>query len=250
MSEASAAGSDDERAPSIGAPVAQGLLLGTLVALICTLPAAARAASGGASPVVCWVILCGGTALVLGPVVAALRVSRPWPAAAASVPLGLVLALAPLIVFGRVIKAGTHHRPLGGATYAIVAVGLVLGAIAVSARLIALARSQRWARAAVTALAVLCALAGLAMARGAFGAGSGGVGIGVVDGAIALVLAGGAALLRVPAPIARVARIAGPVLWLAVAIAGPVAGRAVPAARSATLEQAPVLAGPGAWLDR
>ncbi len=255
MSEAGEPTSADA-APALGAPLSQGLLLGTAAAAIATLPGALRASSGGASAGMCWVVLFGGTALVLGPVVAALRIARPWRASAASIPVGLLLALAPMIVLGRLLKAGTHHRPLGGATFAIVAVGLVLGGVALAARLIAWstpsasAAARRFARPALAALVAIALLAALALARAAFGAGSASIGGGVVDGALALALGGAAATLRVPPGLARVARLAGPIVWLVVAVAGPVAGRAAPAARSASLERAPVLVGPSAWLDR
>lgn len=255
MSEASEPTSADA-APALAAPLTQGLLLGTVAAAIAAVPGALRAASGGASAALCWVVLCGGGALVLGPVVAALRVAKPWRAGVASIPIGLLLALAPMIVLGRLLKAGTHHRPLGGATFAIVAVGLVLGGVAVAARLIAWSalppgdRARRLARPALAALLAIALLAALALARAAFGGGSASIGGGVVDGVLALALGGAAATLRVPAGLARAARIAGPVLWLVVAVAGPVAGRAAPAAQSATVARAPVLVGPAAWLDR
>ncbi|MEB2325187.1 MAG: hypothetical protein OZ921_21920, partial [Sorangiineae bacterium] len=76
----------------------------------------------------------------------------------------------------------------------------------------------------------------------------GGVGAGVLQGAFALALAAGASLAPVPAALARSARLAGPTLWVLVALAGSLAGRAAPTARSAIFERSPVLGGPSMWL--
>ncbi|MEB2324964.1 MAG: hypothetical protein OZ921_20790, partial [Sorangiineae bacterium] len=209
-------------APPVGAALGEGLLLGTAAACVAAVPAALRAGAG-VSPGSCWLVAAGGVALALGPLTAALRVLRPWPARAAGVPLGLLVALAPMMVLGKLLKTTTHHRPLGGATFAMLAVGLVLGGMAVAARLVAWSRSDAGrarglARLSLIALAVLSGLAALALGRAAFGAASGGVGAGVLQGAFALALAAGASLAPVPAALARSARLAGPTHWVLVAL--------------------------------
>jgi len=156
--------------------VSAGFGLGLITAALLAIVAAARAAGSPAGSV--WVGLAtwGALALVLGPLGAAVRRARPLPLAAWCVPVGLLLVLAPLALFGRILKAATHHRPLGAVTFAIISVLLVFGAIAYSARVIGELSARRNAEdfRAVRSLSVLaCSVLVLAGGAVAFRALSG-----------------------------------------------------------------------------
>ena len=159
-------GSERDRRDDLGVGFALGLLAAAALATVAT----ARAINGAASLVWVWVGVWGALAAVLGPLGAAIRRARPLPLAAWCVPVGLALALAPLGLFARILKATTHHRPLGAVTFAIVSIVVVLVAIAFAARLIAELKARRNAPSfrAVRALSVmavaLLALAGCAVA--------------------------------------------------------------------------------------
>ncbi len=102
-----------------------GLALGSLVAMVAALPAAARVASQGGSFALGWLLLAGGSALVLGPVVALARNARPLPVALLATLAGAAAASIPLAVLARLLHKNTHHRPLGAATFAVIALALV-----------------------------------------------------------------------------------------------------------------------------
>ncbi|HEY6557233.1 MAG TPA: hypothetical protein VI072_08165 [Polyangiaceae bacterium] len=109
-----------------------GLMLGTLAALLATLPAVLRFSmvlSGS------HVSLVGLTAAWLAPAVVAARILRPAPSPLITVSCALLLCFGPLTLFAGKLWAATHHRPLGAVTFSIVATGLLLGSVAVVARL-------------------------------------------------------------------------------------------------------------------
>jgi hypothetical protein len=89
-------------------------------------PAAASAAT-----------LVGSVSLVVVPVGAWLRVARAEPALADRALLaGAALSALPLALFGAVLKSTTHHRPLGGATFAVAALCLVTLCVGLSFRIL------------------------------------------------------------------------------------------------------------------
>jgi hypothetical protein len=236
----SAASSSTPRSPY--AELALGLGLGVGAAAIAAVPAAIRTSGAGVSLVVAWLSLWGSAALMLAPAVGALRVARPLPPGALAVPAALLISAPLLIVLARILKTTTHHRPLGAATFAMLAAAVVLGAIAVAARLIGSARRagrwQRIARASLTLLLALSALATFALALPLVRAGSGSV----IDALLALGLAAGAVWARVPPAFERAARFGGPAV-LIVAVGAGFAARSS-GVREATRTNAPVLAGP------
>jgi hypothetical protein len=120
-----------------------GFALGLLAAAVLATVAAVRAIGGSVSVVWVWVGVWGALAAVLGPLGALVRRALPLPLAAWCIPLGIALALPPLGLFARILKANTHHRPLGAVTFAIVSIGVVLVAIAFSARLISELAARR-----------------------------------------------------------------------------------------------------------
>ena len=164
-------GSERDRRDDLGVSFALGLAVAALLAMV----AAFRARGGAGSPALVWVGVWGALAAVLGPLGAAVRRARPLPLEAWCVPIGLLLALAPLSLFARALKATTHHRPLGAVTFAIISIGVILIAIAFAARLISELRARRNSSSfrvtrALSVLAVaLLVLAGCAVAFRALG---------------------------------------------------------------------------------
>lgn len=238
------------RDSSVFAELWRGLLMGSIAAGVAALPAAFRASHAAASLGGCWIALAGSTALLLAPAVGAFRAARPMPRAAATLLVGLLLATGPLVIFARLLKATTHYRPLGGATFAIVATGVLLGCFALSGRLVAASHSgsrRRVAQRLLVVLAAASALTGLALAAPAVGAG--GLRAGIFDGALAVALGLAAALPSasgwLPAPRAR---LAGPVVWLVLVIAGAGVLHFTPAVRAACSARSPVLLGLPGWL--
>jgi hypothetical protein len=230
------------KAAEARAAASTGLAIATLGSAVIVVPAALRAAGGGAGLLVAWVALWGSAALMIAPVAAAWRLARPLSRSAWSLPLGLALSLAPLMLFARVLKVATHHRPLGGATFAIVATLLVLGATAVAARLIAWSAGREGALAqAPRVIAALSLALGLVLALPALGAELRGS---VLDGLLCVVLAAVGAFVPARQLVARI----GPALWVVVVVAGLGWGLGAVQTRGVLADQAPVLTGLSGWL--
>jgi hypothetical protein len=208
--------------------------LGVLLSACAALPAAGRLGGSGAPFGTTWLALSGSTALVLGPFLflagrAAFDASRVRAAL-----VGAGLSVLPLSILGSVLKLETNHRPLGAATFAVLALAAVLGAILVAGRIEEAAQQDRdgaaaKARIGIAAFQVLRnselrphALDGLSLAAAAA--------LGVLAG-------------RKVAPRASF-RHAVP-LWVVVVVSGLVA-RGVHA--DVITRSAPVLGGPLAWL--
>jgi hypothetical protein len=184
-------------------------------------------------------VLWGSSALLLAPAAAALRVARPLPRMALALPAAVLLALPVLIVLARVLKTTTHHRPLGAATFAVLALGILLGALAVTGRLLShVSREHRLARLVLIGLLAAAGLATLVLALPLLSVARGSL----LDSALALGAAALATLLRAPPALERVAKIAGPVA-LVVAVGAGFALGSQPV-RAAAVSRAPVLAGP------
>lgn len=226
----------------------QGLLLGSAAALVAVVPAALRSAQHGAGFLVSWLALAGSVALVAGVVVAAGRIARPFSGLAAAAVLGLLIAAAPLMLFGRVLKATTHHRPLGSATFALVSAAVVLAGMALAARLLTwqgaapdeVARQKR--RTVVAILSAVAGVAGLMLALPALGGGAAEVRASVVDGALCLGACAGAIFVRAMPGGGRAA-LAGVALWLLLVGLGVALVQQEATARAAR-EAAPLLSAP------
>jgi len=197
---------------------ASGMLLGTGAGLVVALPGAWRASSAGAAFIVGWLVLWGGAAVLVGPLAGALRLLRPERRGLVALALGVGLASGPWMVFAQVLKRATHHRPLGAVTFAVLGTAVFIGAMLVSARVLALAQSSARARRVGRVLAaVLVLIAGLFVLRVL-----GGVVLaaelrsGLLDGALAAAGAIGAALVPVRSGVAGWMRLVGPVGWLLV----------------------------------
>jgi hypothetical protein len=231
-----------ERASSPSAALA----LGALAAAVATLPAVKRVASGVEHPGLVWLGLAGGTALVLGPALALLRAIPRISTAARAALLGVIVSAVPLAWLGTLLKTGTNHRPLGAATYGMLALAVIGFAVLAAYRLLAWVERdatplRRRIGAAVALLAVLAL--GLVMFR-SLGAESSRLDL--LDG-LRVVAAGAAAWFVLDMPRVQAwARRAGVLLWVIVAAAGLAASHGH--IRDAISQRAPVLGGPTTWL--
>jgi hypothetical protein len=61
---------------------------------------------------------------------------RGLPTADRALLAGAALSTLPLALFGGVLKSTTHHRPLGGATFAVAALGVLLACVGFSFRIL------------------------------------------------------------------------------------------------------------------
>ncbi len=196
-----------------------GLLMGSLGAALAVVPAALRVSQAGATFVVAWLVLWGSAALLVSPFAGALRLARPLSPGLRALLGGALLAAAPLMVFARVLKVSTHHRPLGGVTFTLVALCLLLVFVACAGRLESFATTgiRRRILQGVYVVAGLAALrflqpliSGEARAMG--------YGAGVLDAALLLGVALVAGLAPAPAVARR--RLLGPLFVLLPAAAG------------------------------
>jgi hypothetical protein len=222
-----------------------GLALGLIAAAVLATVAALRATDGSVSRAWVWIGVWGALAAVLGPLGAAVRRATPLALEAWCIPVGIALALAPLGLFARILKATTHHRPLGAVTFAIISIVVVLGAIAFSARVITelAARRNSPSFRAVRALSViaaaLLALAGCAVAFRAL-AGDAELRPLAIDTVLLLVAVAAVGWFRLPA--ARVKRVRSLVfLAWAVAVAAAIIALGRPEVAQVIAAAAPVV---------
>jgi hypothetical protein len=216
-----------------------------MAAAVTALPAVPRVVELDANGVLVFFALCGGTALVLGPLLVCVSALGGEARRGRPAFLGLAIAAAPLALLAEGLKQSTHHRPLGAATFAVLALATIAGAVLAAWRLLELSASgATTARRAVFWLTVAAALSsvGFVIVR-ALSAPA--LAPHVLDGLRALATATlGYLLLRFPQVIALARRVGGP-LWVAVVVAGLVSSRGEVAA--AVRSAAPVLGGPQAW---
>lgn len=219
--------------------------LGVALSACAALPAAARVGGEGVAFGAAWLALSGSTAFVIGPCLfladrlgaIAFRGVRPAL-------LGVCWAVFPLALLASVLKLETNHRPLGAATYSVIALFVLVAAVFVAARIEDAAERDR------DGIGVKLRLGGLAVAFL-----SAAVGVfqvlrnpdlraGALDG---LSLVAAAALGRFVATKVRPSstfRHAVP-LWVVVVVSGFVA---TTVHIDAITRVAPVLGGPFAWL--
>jgi hypothetical protein len=218
--------------------------LGALLSACAALPAAGRLAGSGAPFGTTWLALSGSTALVLGPLLflaarAAFDASRVRAAL-----VGAGMAVLPLSVLGSVLKLETNHRPLGAATFAVLALAAVLGAMLVAGRIEEAAQRDKDGAAAKARIAAF-GLAALSAGIAAFQVlRNSELRPHALDGlSLSAAVALGVLVGRKLAPRASF-RHAVP-LWVVVVVSGLVA-RSVHA--EVITRAAPVLGGPLAWL--
>jgi hypothetical protein len=213
--------------PSTYSHLAEGLLLALPAAAVTALPAAIRAAGFAHTAVLAsWFAATGPAALILGPAVALARTARPWPPVAPAALMAVVLSTGPLALLGSLIKATTHHRPLGAVTFSILALLMVAGALVLTIRAAEVIHGlaeerRRAARAVAVALVSLSPALAVVLLRGAFRDPlAGPLGYAVLDGLLALALGIAAGWMRIPRSLRHLVRRTGPTLWVLTVVAG------------------------------
>ena len=224
-------------------------LAGLLAAILAALPAALRFEPG-----LVWqafAVCLAGCALVMAPLSAALASARRVSQLRSALTVGVLLAAVPLVPFAGILKTTTHHRPLGGVTFAVIAGLVVIGASLFSGRLITWAGAQRPALASMSRFAVV-AVAALGTAALLLGLVQGLKGgdayrTGFYDALRVLGLATLAARVPLPDRLLRRVRGLGLAAWVLVVTVGVCLGRA-PAMQAELALRCPVLHWPLVWL--
>jgi hypothetical protein len=226
--------------PDRFAATAGALGWATVVSALGVVPAVFRCSSG-VGGLAAWLTLCGAVALVAGPTAALLRSLRSSPRTVWALPLCAVLALPALTVFGQVLHRSTHHRPLGAATFAVVAAALLLGLLVVTTRLLGAAErgkdGARLARGVLLLAAALALAVEIALIRSALRQADSGLTHILLDGGLVVLATALASSLPVP----RLSRWVGLALWAAAVGACSLSLRRSPV-RQVVSDRAPVLA--------
>jgi len=141
--------------------------------------------------------------------------------------LWLGLATPLLVALGASLKATTHHRGLGGATFGVLAFAVAAGAALVAQRLVTLGRTlvargvKPWIPAAIGAAVGMLPLLAVAVPLGQRGDDPSGPAVraAILDGAIVVVATALAAVTGLGAQLRRVARLGGVPLAVVVLVA-------------------------------
>lgn len=158
------------RAPDSAAPgIAAGLALSLLPALRCVPGWPEACAWGAQRPLAAIVLLLGAASLVVVPIGLWLRRAtlRKGDSPDRAVALGVALSSLPLAFFGGVLKSTTHHRPLGGATFAVAACVVLALCIGLALRVGRDAAKAPWLQHSFSAFAGSSLVATLVLAAGA-----------------------------------------------------------------------------------
>lgn len=228
-----------------------GLLIATVGSVIATLPAALRLGDVPQGRPLAWLLLAAGAALAAGPAGALGRAARPLGAAGRVLLLSVLLATPSLSLLGRVLKAVTHHRPLGATTFALVAALVLVAMVGVAARLVSsmtaaqgarrqLARAAFWFLCAAGAAATLVSLVGLLVGAATAGAAFDGLLLGGVIASAAF-----APIPRLAAPGRRTTQ-AALAVWVLLVVSG-LAMASHPALRAEARARAPVYGALATW---
>lgn len=120
-----------------GGERSSALLLGLAASLGAALPATWRVAQSG-GPATAVVALWASVSLVVVPLCLWLRQAGEDErrGSVRAIAAGAALSALPLALFGGVLKSTTHHRPLGGATFAVVALGVLALCLGLSLRIL------------------------------------------------------------------------------------------------------------------
>jgi hypothetical protein len=226
------------------APALALVLLGSLLAVV---PALARGAGGAVEAVA----LAGSVSLIVVPVGLWIRRARDagMPVGERALLLGAALSALPLALFGGVLKSTTHHRPLGGATFAVAALLALAACIGLAFRICQVTSSRASVRSSVwqNLFVACCALSlagtwGLALAGRAFGT--------AVDFAALAIVASVSGLIKIPAWLERPRRWVDWVTWSAwgLLLVGAVLALRTPDLPRSLTTRAPVLFAPLSWL--
>lgn len=194
-----------------------------------------------------------GAALVMAPLSAALTRANTSSRFRPALTVGVLVAALPLLPFAALLKATTHHRALGGVTFAIAAGLTIAFGTVLAGQLIGVAtrRASPWAKPARLALVALAALGTAALLTGLVHAlqvpGSGAYRTGFFDALRVLGLATLAARIPLGRRLSSPQRRLGLAAWIAVVTVGVCLGRA-PAMQAELALVAPVLHWPLVWL--
>ena len=187
-------------------------------------------------PVSAFLVVAGASALGLAALLSAVRTpSVAWRA----VLVGLGCATAPLYVLGKLLKATTHHRPLGAVTFAFLSLFVIAAVVTFALRIVG-ARSDSSLSLALEIAAALAAV--LALFRALRGAATQ---AGAVDVAFALGSAAVLILLPWPERVRTAVDRVGPWLWGAIVLGG--FAFALGPARFVASSSSPALAAALAW---
>lgn len=224
-------------------------LAGLLAAALAAVPAALRFESG--LVVQAFLVCFGACALIMAPLSAALASPDVSGRFRSAVTVGVLLAAVPLIPFASILKTATHHRPLGGVTFAVIAGLLIIALSLFSGRLVTWSGAQRPALRSVARYAVV-ALAALGTAAVLLGLvqglrGGSAFRTGFFDAVRVLALATLAARVRLPERFLKRVRGLGLASWILVVTVGVCLGRA-PAMQAELAARCPVVHWPLVWL--
>lgn len=218
----------------------EGLALGTLAALVWSLLPAWRVA--GVSNAVAYAALAGSAALLMAPLAASLRLVKPDRRAFLGALLGLAMAAAPLSVLGALLKTKTHHRQLGGVTFALVGATLTLICVVLAMRM---TDARRWRSLLTTCVATAATLSvGLTM-WWLFAGSPPALRHAAVDAGVGLALLVASAIA--PEMPAKMSRYGVPV-WVGLSAIGVLLLRIDHSLGDVLSVQAPVVFGLGNWL--
>ncbi len=193
-----------------------------------------------------FVVAFAGAASSLGPLGVLARGARGPGAILTVGVLAALLSTGPLTVLGALLESHTHHRALGGVTFAVLATGVALATVVVARRLLRHPLSTRQGKLERGALAVftfasMCIFLGsLAVA---FGAGTKeSARDATVDGVVGVALLAAAVLLPRPRVPPWAAWAAG-ALWVTATVAGLATVKEEPQVRKIFDERAPMTLG-------
>ena len=226
-----------------------GFLAGLLAAGLAAWPAALRF-----EPALFWqafLVLLAGAAVIMAPLSSALAGAGAPGRFTRALTLGALASALPLIPFATVLKTSTHHRPLGGVTFAVVS-GIVIAAFTlISGRLITWAGEQPspFRTLARAAIVLLAALGASSVLLGLIHGLKGDLAFrtGFFDALRVLGFSTLAAWAPLPAGVVRRARGFGLAAWIAVVTVGVCLGRA-PTMQAEIADRCPVLHRPLLWL--
>ncbi|MGH7440960.1 MAG: hypothetical protein ACRENE_35245, partial [Polyangiaceae bacterium] len=230
--------------------------VGTAGALACSLPAALRLLPGlgeAESPGHVWLALASAALLPMMAAVVVLGLAREGSRAfggegaafAYGVSMWLVLLVVGLSVFGRLLRATTHHHALAGVTFALGGLGLALGTAVVCARVVTILRSApAWPRRVLSAaltvsLGAALLMVALGCARASWHDPSSAAEVGTLVDVFAFVVSAGYAA-RSATVVRRIFALVGPPSVVVVLAVGLPALRWEPL-REAMRDRAPVL---------
>lgn len=233
-------------APRRASGIAAGLALSLPVALRSASLTPAGEPSGQASWLATLVLLWAAASLLVVPI--GLWIRRAPLKDPASVDrallLGAALSALPLALFGGVLKSSTHHRPLGGATFAVVACIVLTLCIGLAVRVgrgRASSNGSAWLAHSFLAACLGSAAAALALGLGDYRA------LVLVDGATLGCACAAAGLLKIPTKLAALPPFATGTLW-ALLLSGGLVLTARPELMSEARGRAPVSFAAFSWL--